>query len=101
MSLTDVLQVVSFGRRTVTIRVESHGRQGRLALERGEPIAAFAPEKAGRAAFCEVASWSEGTFSIEAAGGPTERNLEGSLEGLLLEALRKQDEAKKKSGRPA
>ncbi len=99
MSLPDVLQVVSFGRRTVTIKVESHGRQGRLALERGEPIAAFAPEKTGREAFCAVASWTEGTFSVEATLEVTERNLGGSLEGLLLEALRKQDETKKKSGR--
>jgi DNA-binding response OmpR family regulator len=97
MPLTDVLQVCSFGRRTVTINVESHGRQGRLALERGEPVAAFSPDKTGRPAFYEITAWTEGTFSVEASVDVAERNLQGNLEALLLDALRKHDETKRKS----
>lgn len=94
VSLTDLLQVVSFGRKTATIHIESARGQGTICLERGEPVAAFTAALAGLEAFVEVASWQHGRFKMESGGDARERNLSGNLEALLLEALRRQDEAR-------
>jgi CheY-like chemotaxis protein len=100
-SLTDLLQVIAFGRKTATIHVESGGRSGRITLERGEPYSATTQRSAGPAAFRELTSWQQGYFRMEPGGASEERNLNGNLEALLLEALRHQDEAQAPTPSPA
>lgn len=93
LALPELLQVLALGRRTATIRLEREGVTGAICLERGEPAAASLGPRTGLEAFCRLASWQHGTFWLDSPGRMTERNLQGSIESLLLEALRRQDEA--------
>jgi response regulator RpfG family c-di-GMP phosphodiesterase len=93
LSLLDLLQVLALGRKTATIYVEGKHSSGKIALDRGEPIAAVTHRARGLDAFVEMASVSEGRFTLDAGNDATKRNLHGTLEGLILEALRRQDEA--------
>jgi response regulator RpfG family c-di-GMP phosphodiesterase len=92
VSITDLLQVISFGRKTATIYIEGKKGEGRVCLERGEPYAAFTKTLSGLPAFCEIAGWKTGRFKMETGELAMEKNLHGNLEALLLEALRRQDE---------
>lgn len=93
LALPELLQVLALGRRTATIRLEREGETGSIVLERGEPAAASLGACSGLEAFCRLAGWQHGTFRLESPGSATPRNLHGAIESLLLEALRRQDEA--------
>lgn len=93
LALPELLQVIALGQRTATIRLEREGLTGAIVLERGEPVAAWLGPRTGVDAFCRLATWQQGTFWLEPLGSVSERNLRGNVESLLLEALRRQDEA--------
>ncbi|MCO5169045.1 MAG: DUF4388 domain-containing protein [Planctomycetes bacterium] len=98
LALPELLQVLALGRRTATIRLEREGETGSIVLERGEPAAASLGPCTGLEAFCRLAGWQHGTFRLESPGSATPRNLHGAIESLLLEALRRQDEASRGGG---
>jgi two-component system chemotaxis response regulator CheY len=95
MAITDLLQVLAFGRRTATIQLDTSRGRGSIAFEAGEPVAAVFGTLAGMDAFSELAAVTEGSFSLESTTAVIERNLTGNIEALLLEALRRQDEAQR------
>lgn len=100
LAVPELLQVIALGRRTATIRLEREGATGAIVLERGEPVAASLGARCGLEAFCALAGWHNGTFWLESPGSVTERNLHGNIEALLLEALRRHDEARRPRGEP-
>ncbi len=95
LPLLELLQVLALGRRSATVYVEGREVSGKIALERGEAIAAVTRKTRGLDAFIELASLREGRFRLEAGNDAPKRNLHGSIEGMMLEALRRQDEDRK------
>jgi CheY-like chemotaxis protein len=96
MALTDLVQVLAFGRRTATILVSNGALTGSISLDRGEPAAASLGSASGLEAFCAMAILRKGKFRVDTKAPPQESNLASfNLEGLLLEAMRRMDEIDK------
>jgi CheY-like chemotaxis protein len=96
MALTDLVQVLAFGRRTATIHVSNGALTGSVSLDRGEPSAASLGNASGLEAFCAMAILRKGKFRVDTKAPPQEPNLASfNLEGLLLEAMRRMDEIDK------
>ncbi|MHB8868460.1 MAG: response regulator [Thermoleophilia bacterium] len=97
LSLAEILQTLHVGRASgclavVTADVESHAR---LWLEQGELVAAHldGPREAdGEEAFFQAARWQDGIFSFDSTNRAERWTVQGTMEGLLLEAARILDE---------
>ncbi len=90
------LQLIRMEQRTCTIRLSSRrdGRQGALFFLDGELVDARAGDLHGEAAAHEIFAWREVNLAIQnscAADHP--RRIGSTLEAVLLDAMRRRDEA--------
>ncbi|MHB0978523.1 MAG: response regulator [Thermoleophilia bacterium] len=98
LSLPEVLQTLHVGKASgclavLTADVESRVR---LWLEQGELVSAHldGPEEAdGEAALFHASRWQDGIFSFDSTNRAELWTVQGTMEGLLLEAARALDEA--------
>ena len=98
--LADVLQWLATSRKTGTLKVKGEKKSGALYLRDGAVYFARIgdsnpthPEKV----LVRMLGWEEGTFELDSAvleDLPEERGIEVSLNGVLMEAARIQDELK-------
>ncbi len=95
IALGSLLQIVELERKTCTLKVESEGREGRLYIKDGDLMDAEAGEATGSEAAFEMMTWEEIRTEIQGTCWKTERKIPYSLSHLLLEALRRNDEALK------
>jgi DNA-binding response OmpR family regulator len=96
MGIVDLLQILSASRRTVRVKVEDgKGSSGELSLLNGRPVDARRGEVVGDDALYQLIDWSEGRFTVQTAEPPAEQTITATLEGLLIEACRRRDEAKR------
>jgi DNA-binding response OmpR family regulator len=96
MGIVDLLQVLSASRRTVRVKVEDgKGQSGELSLLNGRPVDARRGDVVGDDALYELIDWSEGRFTVQTAEPPGEQTITATLEGLLIEACRRRDEAQR------
>ncbi|MEM7607368.1 MAG: DUF4388 domain-containing protein [Myxococcota bacterium] len=97
--LPDLLQLFGASKKSGTLVVRTATDVGHIYLDKGRVVFATVndnfdamPEKS----FYRIITWEEGTFDME---GPQEldfpRTIEMSTEGLLMEAMRQLDEAKR------
>lgn len=93
MPLPDVIQTLTLGGRTAVLRVRSEERSGELYIVKGQLHAARYGDVVGEQALRALVTLGSGSFRAEFGALPSERNLHGASEWLLLEALRIQDEA--------
>jgi CheY-like chemotaxis protein len=92
--LTDALQLVEMGRRSQSIRVRTEfGEGGLIHLKNGEVCHAVLEDLEGEEAFYEIIALEGG--EIESLPLPEEvpRTIERPLPALLLEGMRRKDEA--------
>lgn len=89
----DVVQVLSQGRKTGILSLHSANAQGEVHLLEGAVIHAVWGSSQGDDAFYRMVTLQDGEFSLDASVRPSHRSIHANVEMLLLEGLRRFDEA--------
>lgn len=97
MSLADIIQVKGGNRYSGSLIVEHLNKSGIVYFRDGEIVHAELGHLDGEEAFYAVMGWTGGTFRSEPKLSTTNRTINQSLGFLILEALRRMDEAKHSS----
>jgi len=100
MGLVDIIQIFNAERKTVAVHLGSELGYGRVFIKDGAVVHAAYREFTGPDAFFQLLAWHDGEFEVEPDAAPPERTINESPEGLILEGLRRLDEARGK-GREA
>jgi CRP-like cAMP-binding protein/FixJ family two-component response regulator len=100
MSFADVLQLLQVGRKTGYITLESLGRKGEIGIESGEVRQARAENQTGDDAFYSLAAWKGATFAFNSTPLKDAPNVVTPTMPLLMEAMRRVDEAGRASDSP-
>jgi formylglycine-generating enzyme required for sulfatase activity len=98
--LLDVIQMACIARRDGRLDIRHKTEVGRVLLERGQIIHVETDRLAGEDALLEILCWETGRFVFSAIrpGRLAERNIQGSWEHVLMEAVRKRDEIREDNG---
>jgi CheY-like chemotaxis protein len=97
--VSEYLQLACLGRHSLVIEVVENQFMGRIIILKGEPWSAEDSYGKGLEAFWRLTSHrGENIACATLNGEPGFRNLEGSIDSLLLEAACRADEAKRHSG---
>lgn len=94
MSLADIIQVKGGNRYSGCLIVEHMNKNGVVYFRDGEIVHAEQGKLSGEEAFYSVMGWVGGTFRSEPKISTTNRTIDQSVGFLILEALRRMDEAK-------
>lgn len=86
------LQACHLAGMTGTLRATSRGRWIRVALDRGQVVAADSSEARGLDALTAFAAWTEGDFSFIAGAAARGTRVRGAFDWILLEICRRLDE---------
>ncbi len=93
VALPDVMQALGNGRKTGLLRVVAGGISGEIHFLEGQIAnASFGPHAREEALYAMLAL-KDGDFSLDPSFKPPERVIKGSTESLLLEGMRRIDEA--------
>ncbi|MDJ0913064.1 MAG: response regulator [Desulfobacterales bacterium] len=89
------LQMIEMEQRTCTIRLEDSktGNQGVLFFKEGELLDARQNHLRTKAAIYEIFSWEEVSLQIQDSCPSKPKKIDGDLQSLLLEAMRRKDES--------
>jgi predicted regulator of Ras-like GTPase activity (Roadblock/LC7/MglB family) len=94
MSLADIIQVKGGNRYSGCLIVDHMNKNGVVYFRDGDVVHAEQGSLEGEEAFYAVMGWAGGTFRSEPKVSTTSRTIDQSLGFLILEALRRMDEAK-------
>jgi CheY-like chemotaxis protein len=97
MSVVDLLQTLDIGRKSCRLTISREGQQSEMDFESGQLLHATCGELSGEAAVYAVVAWAEGTFQIDFEQSECTRTITHSTQSVLLEALRRFDEAERDS----
>lgn len=102
MSVADLIQHNCQEGRTarIDLRLGTDGPTAVLFLEEGQIVHAESQGEKGEEVVYQVLAWAEGTFSVEPGQTSTERTIQRSYAGLLLEGIRRIDEAAEEAAEP-
>lgn len=92
MGVVDLLQTIEIGRKSGVIRFERGHRKGTLWFVDGRVIDARAGQLHGDDAVFRLLTWEEGTFEIDFRRPERKPVIEGSIQSLLMEGMRRVDE---------
>ncbi len=92
MALPDVVQILWHGRKTCTVKLKTAKGAGDIGFVDGQIVDARLPPHRGEEAFYRMLALKEGDFQIDPQAAPTQKTIEVSPEGLLLEGMRRLDE---------
>ena len=95
MSLPDVVQILFHGRKTGRLSVSSGNRAGDVVFCEGQIFEASFGELAGEEAVYAMLKLTSGGFELDPSCQPGERKIDQSPESLLLEGMRRMDEAER------
>ncbi len=99
LHMADVIQLKCMSGATAAVEFTGpKGEKGRIFFQNGQVRHATAPGKEGVAAFNEIVTWKGGRIS-ELAAESKERTINLDWQVLLMEAMRKIDEARAKPGK--
>jgi response regulator RpfG family c-di-GMP phosphodiesterase len=93
MSLPDMIQILWHGRKTCALRITSAASSGEMDFSDGQVVDARWDALRGEDAFYKMLTLREGDFRLDPTFKPTTRSIEASPEALLLEGMRRLDEA--------
>ena len=93
MSLPDMVQILWHGRKTCALRITAQSSSGEIDFAEGQVVDARWDALRGEAAFYKMISLSAGDFRLDPTYKPTSRSIQASPEALLLEGMRRLDEA--------
>ena len=94
MSLVDIIQVLTMGRRTAAVNIGSEEGAGRIFVENGNVIHARFRELSGEEALYNLLAWRDGEFEVEMNAKPEKKTISAGAEALLLEGMKRLDESK-------
>ena len=93
MAIPDLVQILHQGRKTGALQLSSEGEQGSIFFKDGAIVDAFFKNLKGENAFYAIVGISKGEFTIDPTVQPPEKVIQASPEMLLLEGMRRLDEA--------
>jgi len=94
MSLPTVIQVLSESGRSGTLVLEQYeGRKGEIGFSEGRIFESSNGSLEGEHAFFELLTWKTGDFWLDPKRIPTEDRVQTGVMGLMLEGMRRMDEA--------
>jgi response regulator RpfG family c-di-GMP phosphodiesterase len=93
MGIPDIVQILHQGRKTGALHLTSEGDQGTIFFKDGTIVDATWRGFRGEEAFYAVVGVSKGGFTIDPSVTPPEKVIQASPEMLLLEGMRRLDEA--------
>ncbi len=91
MSLYDLLQTISVGKKTCVLKLQTRGKTGTVYLSDGEVIDAELEGVEARRALLRMFTWTEGSFQAELRPHERARMLTMPMHDLLSEGLTRQD----------
>jgi response regulator RpfG family c-di-GMP phosphodiesterase len=95
MALPDVVQILFHGRKTGKLSIRSEGKRGEIQFCDGQIYDANFGDSTREQAFYEMLRLAGGDFELDPNFRATERKIELSPESLLLEGMRRLDEAQR------
>jgi response regulator RpfG family c-di-GMP phosphodiesterase len=93
MSLPDMIQILWHGRKTCALRINASPSSGEIDFSEGQVVDARWDALRGEDAFYKMLTLHEGDFRLDPAYTPSTRSIKASPEALLLEGMRRLDEA--------
>jgi CheY-like chemotaxis protein len=93
VGLEDIIQMECLSRHSLVLEVIARGNRGRLYIRAGALVHAEFGEMSGEPALQGLLTEGGGEFQHRPFAEPARETLEGSWEFLLMEAVRKRDEA--------
>ncbi len=100
LQLSDLIQMNCLGRLTNGIEVRSGSQKGIIFFEDGNIVHAQIGNLMGEEAFYEIISWEAGSFKLNKGLKADRESILKGWQSLLLEGLRRVDEAKKENDDP-
>ena len=94
MSLPDVVQILSNGRKSGVLKLQSGGAAGEIIFSDGAIWDARFGQLTAAEAFYAMLLLVDGSFSLDPAGRAGGRTINHSTESLLLEGMRRMDEGR-------
>lgn len=94
LSLPNLVQVQCSEQNRTRVVLTRGAHQGTLIFENGDLIYASAGQLAGENAVYELLTWEEGDFRVDDQVPTVERNILAPWSALLIEGLRRADEAR-------
>ncbi len=98
MGLVDIIQIFNAERKTVAIHLGSEMGYGKVFIKKGSLVHASYREFTGPEAFYMLLAWKDGEFEVEPDAAPPEVTINEPPEALILEGLRRLDEAARGKG---
>ncbi len=93
LSCVDVIQMLCIARKSTALRLVEGESAGVVHIEAGEPVHAVWDDLSGEEAFFRVLGVKHGLFSTAPLPPDVERSLRGDWQHLMIEGLRRLDEA--------
>jgi len=93
LSAIDVIQMLCIGRKTTALRLSEGPSSGVVLIENGEIVHAIWDNQVGEEAFFKMMAVKNGLFYTSPLPPDIERTIKGDWQYLLIEGLRKLDEA--------
>jgi response regulator RpfG family c-di-GMP phosphodiesterase len=93
MAIPDLVQILHQGRKTGALQLSTDGEQGTVFFKDGTIVDATFRNMTGEAAFYAIVGISTGDFTIDPTVTPPTKVIQASPEMLLLEGMRRMDEA--------
>lgn len=94
MSLPTLVQLQCSEQRRAQVQLLRRGREGLLFFANGELIHARVGALSGDQAIYEMLTWDDGEFHVSDVNNPPTQTINGSWQSLMMEGLRRADEAK-------
>jgi len=93
MGIPEIVQILWHGRKTCALNLTQGSKRGQVHFLEGQIVNARWEEATGETAFYRLLTLGEdGEFAVDPEFQPTERLIQASPEGLLLEGMRLLDE---------
>jgi response regulator RpfG family c-di-GMP phosphodiesterase len=92
MALPDIVQVLWHSRKTGSLKIHAPEGSGEIHFVEGQIYNALFGRKRGTDAFYAMVSLQRGEFAVDPSFVATQRVIDESPEGLLLEGMRRLDE---------
>lgn len=96
LTCEELIQLYAMGQRTIILEVHRDDSVGHIYFKEGRIIHAKTENHQGEDAFYEIQSWGSGTFTTRPCNEKVACSIERSVEGLLLEGAKRQDERTRK-----
>ncbi|MDO9018573.1 MAG: DUF4388 domain-containing protein [Deltaproteobacteria bacterium] len=94
LALTDVVQVLSQGRKTGQLSIRNGAEQGEVHFLDGNVVNALWQGLRGEDAFFAMLGLSTGDFALDPTFRPSSQAINSNVEALMLEGMRRLDEAR-------